>query len=178
VNDNKIGLNVRNIEAWIEALRSGLYTQSRQALNVVSVEPGYTQKGGVGMCCLGVLCNVYKEETGIGEWSEPHGREGRTIAEFITPGHSGERDYLPEDVQAWLGLGKGDRNPFQLGNKNDESEWSFEQIACFLQGVVACAVEHNHKLERMQAEHKLDREEYRRNVLEAVTKAAVAIPIK
>ena len=40
---------------WVEALRSGKYTQARHAL-----------KGDRGFCCLGVLCDI----SGVGKWDE------------------------------------------------------------------------------------------------------------
>lgn len=48
-------------EKWVQALRSGRYEQTRQAL----------RKGDNEFCCLGVLCAIYAQETGEGRWSEP-----------------------------------------------------------------------------------------------------------
>lgn len=48
---------------WIDALESGDYKQGREAL-----------RNGDSFCCLGVLCDLYLKDTGMGEWqptSEP-----------------------------------------------------------------------------------------------------------
>lgn len=44
---------------WLEALRSGEYNQSKHQL-----------RSKDGYCCLGVLCDVYRKETGLLEWVE------------------------------------------------------------------------------------------------------------
>jgi hypothetical protein len=44
---------------WLEALRSGEYAQARHKLRTKD-----------GYCCLGVLCDVYRKETGLLEWVE------------------------------------------------------------------------------------------------------------
>lgn len=55
---------------WIEALRSGNYTQGHGFLKYTSIN------GIVKYCCLGVLCEVLKDELGLiesesldGSWS-------------------------------------------------------------------------------------------------------------
>ena len=42
---------------WIEALKSGKYKQTKGTL-----------KDEHGYCCLGVLCEIFREETGKGEF--------------------------------------------------------------------------------------------------------------
>jgi len=42
---------------WLEALRSGEYNQTKRTL-----------RDSHGYCCLGVLCEVYKEEHPEAEW--------------------------------------------------------------------------------------------------------------
>ena len=44
---------------WVQALKSGKYNQADGFLRV---DDNY--------CCLGVLCDIYHRETGLGEWSE------------------------------------------------------------------------------------------------------------
>jgi len=78
---------------WLEALRSGEYKQGMKKL-----------KSGDNFCCLGVLCDIYRKETGKGEWKE-----------IIEPGeiHAtmnffSEKEYncgtLTEDVGKWAGF--------------------------------------------------------------------------
>ena len=43
-------------DRWVEALRSGKYKQGKRAL-----------KQGENFCCLGVLCDITKDEIGM-EW--------------------------------------------------------------------------------------------------------------
>lgn len=51
---------------WLAALRSGQYQQSRSRLrNTKAVSPLVPE----GYCCLGVLCDVVKDEVG-GRWGE------------------------------------------------------------------------------------------------------------
>jgi len=45
-------------DRWIEALESGKYSQTTNNL-----------KTSEGFCCLGVLCEITKEETGL-EWTD------------------------------------------------------------------------------------------------------------
>ena len=47
------GLMKDNVKKWVEALRSGKYTQTTKCLQ--------NQKG---YCCLGVACDLYEKETG------------------------------------------------------------------------------------------------------------------
>lgn len=69
----------KNFKAkWIEALRSGDYTQARETLN---------DKGA--MCCLGVLLDV----SGLGEWN------GNTYIVF----DDGDRTTLEGDLCSFRG---------------------------------------------------------------------------
>ena len=49
--------NLELIKEWIEALRSGEYTQGKKALRNIKNE----------FCCLGVLCDITKEKLNL-EW--------------------------------------------------------------------------------------------------------------
>lgn len=44
------------IQQWVDALRSGEYTQTRGKLH--RVKTSEISGAGVGMCCLGVLCDL------------------------------------------------------------------------------------------------------------------------
>ena len=46
-----------NFKAYLQALRSGEYPQTKSYLHTDE-----------GFCCLGVMCDVYRKLTGIGEW--------------------------------------------------------------------------------------------------------------
>ena len=110
---------------WLEALRSGDYTQTTNHL-----------KDDKGYCCLGVLCDLHRKETGY-DWK------------VIT--HSSAFDYygisgsLPPEVIAWAVM-EGDHNPAvpvpegliittcpdgktSLAELNDVAKYDFRQIA-------------------------------------------------
>jgi hypothetical protein len=77
-----------NAKKWVDALRSGRFKQGRGSLRY---DDSY--------CCLGVACQVYKEETGEGKWTPYDGAYMRFDLDdrssfFI----------LPQVVQEWLGL--------------------------------------------------------------------------
>lgn len=67
---------------WIEALRSGDYEQALGSLR---------PRNG-GFCCLGVLCDLYSEETDT-PWTEYAGW-------FFMLGYD---SYLPDEVAKWAG---------------------------------------------------------------------------
>ena len=108
-------------DKWAAALRSGDYTQGKEALHA-----------GGAFCCLGVLCDLHRKEVG-GEWCkyqspEVHVRDGTLT--YMTA--SGDWDYslLPEEVAEWAELASA--NPGPAGNcfsaRNDDG-WSFAKIA-------------------------------------------------
>lgn len=111
-----------NAQKLAKALRSGEYEQAGGALRTTK-----------GYCCLGVACEVYRQETGVGEWIE-NTRNG--CYEFVLPDSPRELYYLPDDVRAWLGFesNKGGvdarniREVLNLAALNDIGE-TFAQIA-------------------------------------------------
>ena len=87
---------------WLDALRSGKYTQGRGRLK--SVSPG----GATAHCCLGVLCEIAAAE-------------GITI-ETDHGTFDNEDSYLPASVQQWAGV---DRGPMV---KNDSGDVGFREV--------------------------------------------------
>lgn len=85
-----------NAKAWVAALRSGEYRQTKAML--------HSERGGY--CCLGVACELYGAEHGIG-WEKSGRHEG-----LVFLGHDGS---LPFDVLEWLGL-KNEIGSFGDGN--------------------------------------------------------------
>lgn len=79
-------------EKWLIELGSGNYQKGRRKLK-------HVEGGKVQHCCLGVLCELYIKETGLGEWKE----HANGIMVFILDGKE-SRDYLPEKVMAWSGV--------------------------------------------------------------------------
>ena len=110
-----------NIRLWVDALRSGKYSQGRGSLHY---EDSY--------CCLGVLCDV----SGLGYW----GDYSENIKAYITDSgyHTG---VPPNEVFDWIGIAT-DRLPMvsypsitdetirvTLMDLNDVLEVPFTEIA-------------------------------------------------
>ncbi len=114
-------------QKWIEELRSGNYKQGKGCL-----------KTGEQYCCLGVLCDIYRKETGQGEWlssNDKWTRYDNFISLFIA--HSTD---LPLDVVEWAELKSS--NPYLIDEKldsifaNDHLNLSFDEIADVLEGKI------------------------------------------
>ena len=116
---------------WLDALRSGDYEQSRYALRRAN--------GPDRFCCLGVLCDLYQDTTGKGEWQESS-IEDSDCYRFTTP-NGRSKSVLPEDVREWAGLDRSrggflhpndfpDDKPTRhsLSSLND-ADYSFGEIA-------------------------------------------------
>jgi hypothetical protein len=69
---------------WVAALLSNKYEQTTGAL-----------RDGTGYCCLGVLCDLYSQETGV-EWFTPNEYDNCTM--------HGNDSLLPLEVRVWAGL--------------------------------------------------------------------------
>lgn len=103
-------MNQQIKEKWMNALRSGEYSQTRGFLRTTE-----------GFCCLGVLCDLYSKETET-EWEEYEYAYSSFLEEFAT---------LPEKVMEWSGL--KEPNPYfeqvgSLASLNDEGK-EFIEIA-------------------------------------------------
>jgi len=107
-----------NAEKWIAALRSGKFKQTR----------GFLRREDK-FCCLGVACEVYRRETGLGEWSENKAASVPFCQAFL-----GQGTVLPSEVKEWLGLALSFGQFENAGSEdalidiNDAGE-SFEVIA-------------------------------------------------
>jgi hypothetical protein len=104
--------------AWIKALRSGKYKQGSNRLQ--------TPDGR--FCCLGVLCEVYKEQTGRGKWisdttGQPVFKYRKNVAASVLPLH----------VMKWAEL--TDTDPIlsddgqSAADLNDSGRFGFKRIA-------------------------------------------------
>ncbi len=79
-------------ELWVAALRSGNYRQGQRAMRKESMF------GGDVFCCLGVLCDVYRRETGQGRWGDQS-----MSKTFYFDGYA-NRNFLIPPVLEWAGL--------------------------------------------------------------------------
>lgn len=95
-------------QKWIDKLLSGEIVQGHGRLRTVDNK----------MCCLGVLCELYREETGNGEWI----LDGDHYTFSPPGGFLGESNYPPESVWKWAGLksaSPGDKDGIPLALHND-----------------------------------------------------------
>jgi hypothetical protein len=141
------------LRTWIEALRSGKYTQARGALRVVTYDQpeGSEKAPSVGFCCLGVARDLVKDEL-KGRWEEKHWfakelgdiKSWSVVSSFVIKDSLGKarstkdkdlRDMYnftldPEglvcEVENYGGV-PGCR--ISLITLNDASKWTFPQIA-------------------------------------------------
>jgi hypothetical protein len=107
---------------WQADLRSGKFNQGVHCLHNEDGE----------FCCLGVLCERYRKETGKGEWIRSE--EDSEHPERFT--FLGEDCVLPREVMEWAGLESCDPNvtlreggAAVLSHVNDELECNFSTIA-------------------------------------------------
>jgi len=110
----------RRLELWAKALVSGDYAQAQGSLH----------DGGGGRCCLGVACEVFKKETGLGRWKRLTGGK----PEFYIDEASRSCNVPPLPVKRWFGMDSstviiGDRRAIEL---NDDLRVSFANIASLI----------------------------------------------
>jgi hypothetical protein len=123
---------------WVAALRSGQYTQGKQALR---------WKEDNRMCCLGVVCDLHSKTPQAFEWSIGGGGQFR---------YDNLASYAPDEVLLWLGLKEDELRTstiaqqellekmqltftqtgmvgYILASLNDDKGYTFEQIADFIE---------------------------------------------
>jgi hypothetical protein len=112
---------------WVEALRSGDYSQCKNYLR---------SEATGGFCCLGVLSDVFQKETGKGEWkTERDANSNQDFYRFIpNEGSWGSTIGLVQDVRDWSGLVSVETT-INLANKNDDGV-SFADIANYIEKVL------------------------------------------
>ena len=120
-------MNKQIKQQWIEALRSGKYSQAQEELRV-----------GDSFCCLGVLCDIYSKSKGANFWQETERGSGCYYFESLPEQY--EYATLPMNVSEWAGLGGSDNPIVEYGEEkvaisdlNDRERLSFNQIAAIIQ---------------------------------------------
>lgn len=119
----------RNQQKWVDALRSGKYTQATGALEIA---------GDRGNCCLGVACRLAEDDLKLKIDVVQDDHLKTTVVSF-----NGEHSLLPKDVQDWLGLRtndgeteiedeEGNTHNISLADMNDGGA-KFTEIADFIE---------------------------------------------
>lgn len=112
---------------WVEALRSGKFTQGK----------GRLQREDGSYCCLGVACEIYSQLTKNGEWTYFLGIP--SINPVFRSGNEHANAYLPETVRKWLGLFDRTGKLVNLETTNDslakrnDLGTTFEEIATMIE---------------------------------------------
>lgn len=119
-------------EKWIAALNGGEFKQAKEVL----------RDGTDKYCCLGVLCELYRRETGQGEWDGPGFLSDSNFSCGSQADYSGSN--LPEGVRQWAGMktcsGTYGYYPFGINKEhkslvylNDHANFKFSGIASFIE---------------------------------------------
>ncbi len=95
---------------WVEALRSGTYSQAQQQLKTAD-----------GYCCLGVLCEITQDKHA---WRF----DGYTLR---CEDEDDEREILPDSIRGAFDITLNQQDDFT--NMNDDLGMSFAQIADYIQ---------------------------------------------
>lgn len=114
-----------NAKKWVAALRSGEFEQGRFRLQIA----------GEKYCCLGVACELYRRETGEGQWKQYNDYRHGECKMFSVPKEDECIAGLPHIVKDWLSLssktGTTDFNG-SLTNKNDFGS-TFDDLASLIE---------------------------------------------
>lgn len=103
-------VNKKDIQKWIDTLRSGKYSQAK-----------YTLQTRTGYCCLGVACDIFIKD--------------KKLANGILFGNSPKNQ---PNSQEWLANINHDffiKTTFHLSHLNDNKNFSFDEIADLLQAI-------------------------------------------
>lgn len=101
-------MNPRVKKKWTDALDSGEYVQCTENLkeSIIDEETEeYTEE--VGHCCLGVLTDLYIEETGLGNWVDE--------SSCFKFSDNVNNSTLSEKVAEWAGLKHKDHMDMECG---------------------------------------------------------------
>jgi uncharacterized protein YjiS (DUF1127 family) len=131
---------------WADALESGLYVQGKNRLKKAATTDQTGKAPTFEHCCLGVLCELYKKETGKGRWKK-HKLSLPDVScyEFAagTNPYQENHTILPIVVQEWAGLQR--RNPAVVHKKRTTTLASLNDIGITF-GEIAKVIRKSKKL--------------------------------
>ena len=90
-------MNSQIKQKWIDALRSGKYTQAQSKLY-----------SGHGFCCLGVLCDIYANQVDDITWMKKDPSKTVDDDEWDYWYFDDQSEVLPECVSKWAELDEND----------------------------------------------------------------------
>lgn len=93
-------------QKWIEALLSGEYKQANGVL-----------RKDTNFCCLGVLCDLYRKDTGKGQWELGDNSSFYFVCDIFR-----DDSVLPLKVQDWAGMNSNNGLYNLKKDKNDFAE--------------------------------------------------------
>lgn len=96
---------------WVKALRENRVGETKAYKARLQLRKGQTH-----FCCLGVLCELYRVETGKGEW----------VKNKFVLGKEESESFPPDKVRTWAGLTEFDFSRY--ASINDRGG-SFREIA-------------------------------------------------
>jgi hypothetical protein len=113
---NKMNPEIK--QKWVDALRSGEYSQSDGKL-----------RSHQGFCCLGVLCDLYSQEPLTKGWKFKEAFEEENTQAKDYWYFDGESEFLPESVKEWAGLGFNNPQVKVELEEDEEALFYFDEIA-------------------------------------------------
>lgn len=113
-------MNKATLTKWVEALESGKFKQGTGSLS--RVRPG----GHVSYCCLGVACELSKQEVLLNpRWEKE--RNDRVLTWGLEGCEKSESEQMPLAIQDHYGLNPGEQE--DMIEANDAFKLSFKEIA-------------------------------------------------
>lgn len=106
--------------SWVDALRSGQYSQTEEIL-----------RDNAGFCCLGVLCDLYRKELNVGTWEDraPFDSDGSNFVFVVDK--IAETGTLPVRMAKMLDLDENSQSA--LIDLNDQQGFDFDEIADWIE---------------------------------------------
>jgi hypothetical protein len=113
-------------QRWLAALRSGNYEQGKGSLSKID------KKGNVSYCCLGVLCDILKDESKLFKQTYKI-KAGNYEYSVYGIEYVDECETLPYSQMEYVGISDADTNILIEMNDDDVNEKTFNEIADYIE---------------------------------------------